>query len=144
MEYIIGVVLASLTASAANLLSRDGRKIFYPCVLTVVGVGYIGFTLLISHKFEFGWEVILAVLFTLLAVSGYYRSLWLIVIGLMLHGVYDLVHIDFFQVGAIQDEGNPLWWTAFCYAYDMTLALWLVWYLKRSNGSVVNEDVKLT
>ncbi len=126
MEYIFGIVLASLTASAANLLSQQGRKLFYPMVLVAVGVGYIVFTLVINQKVEYGWELILAFLFTLLAVFCYYRSLWLIVVGLMLHGLYELVHIDFFNL-----EVNPLWWPAFSYAYDMTLALWLVWYLKR-------------
>jgi hypothetical protein len=144
MEYIFGIVLASLTASAANLLSHNGQKIFYPCALIVVGVGYIGLTLFINHTFEFGWEVILALLFTALAVFGYYRSLWLIVVGLMLHGVYDLAHIDFLQLVVSQSDGSPQWWPAFSYAYDMTLALWLVWYLKRVESWLKIENEKLT
>jgi hypothetical protein len=58
--------------------------------------------------------------FLLLTVVGFKRSSWLVVAALAGHGVFDFVHHFF-----IENPGVPHWWSGFCLAMDVTLAVWL-------------------
>jgi hypothetical protein len=63
--------------------------------------------------------------FLVMAVVGFRRSLWIVVVALAGHGLLDLTH------GAILDNpGVPAWWPAWCLAYDVTAAAYLVWLLR--------------
>jgi len=55
---------------------------------------------------------------------GFRLSLWVVVIALGAHGVFDLAHGM-----AISNPGVPSWWPAFCLAYDATAAGYLAWRL---------------
>lgn len=126
MEYIFGVVLASLTASIANLFRFENRRVFYSIVLVVIAACYAVFALYAGYRSEFITETLVGLVFFVLAIVGYCWNIWLIVIGLLAHGIYDVVHRDLLPY-----DGIPRWWPAFCYAYDLTVAMWLVWYVKR-------------
>jgi len=128
MEYILGIVLASLTASIANLFRFENRQLFYSIVLMVIAVCYAAFALYAGHRSEFITETLVGLVFFVLAVAGYCRNIWLIVIGLLAHGIYDVIHQDLLPY-----DGIPKWWQAFGYAYDLTVAIWLVWYVKWRN-----------
>ncbi|MDB5931384.1 MAG: hypothetical protein JWR60_3091, partial [Polaromonas sp.] len=53
--------------------------------------------------------------FFAVAIVGFKRNAWLIVVGLIGHAVFDFVH------GHIVDNaGVPAWWPGFCLAYDVT------------------------
>lgn len=135
MEYIFGIVLASLTASIANLFRFENRQLFYSVVLMVIAACYAVFALYIGHRSELIMETSVGLAFFVLAVMGYYRNMWLIVIGLLAHSIYDLIHQYFLPY-----DGNPKWWPAFCYAYDLTVAMWLVLYVKRRNQVPAIDD----
>jgi hypothetical protein len=60
-----------------------------------------------------------------IAVAGFKRSLWIVVVALAGHGTLDLIH------GAlISNPGVPSWWPAFCLTYDISAAAYLTWLLK--------------
>ena len=63
--------------------------------------------------------------FLAVAVSGFRSSLWVVVVALAVHGILDLAHDS-----VISNQGVPLWWPAFCLAYDLTAAAYLAWLLK--------------
>jgi hypothetical protein len=64
-------------------------------------------------------EIVAASLFTLLAVIGLMRNLW-IAAELVSHGAFDFVHHVL-----ISNQGVPLWWPGFCLAFDVILGGWL-------------------
>ena len=62
--------------------------------------------------------------FLVAAVVGFRSSLWVVVVALGAHGVFDLVHGT-----VISNPGIPSWWPAFCLTYDATAAGYLGWLL---------------
>ena len=72
-------------------------------------------------------ESIAILVFLTLSVAGFKRSLWLVVGALAAHGLYDFVHDQL-----IANSGVPLWWPAFCLAYDLVAAAFLAWLLWHS------------
>jgi len=65
-------------------------------------------------------------LFAIAAVVGFKSSTWIVVAALATHGVFDFLH------GAvIENSGVPLWWPAFCLAYDVGAAGSFAWLLQR-------------
>jgi len=74
-------------------------------------------------------ECAVGVAFVIAAVLGFKTSLWIVVVALAGHGVFDLGH------GAvIANPGVPVWWPRFCSAYDVAAAGFLAWLL--SSGRV--------
>lgn len=70
-------------------------------------------------------ELLFCAVFLAAAVIGFRRSLWLVVVALAVHGIFDLIH------GAvISNPGVPNWWPEFCLTYDVTAAVYLAWLLK--------------
>jgi hypothetical protein len=53
--------------------------------------------------------------FAALAVAGFKRKLWIVAAALAGHGVFDAVHGTL-----LTNPGVPVWWPAFCLAYDVT------------------------
>ena len=51
-------------------------------------------------------------------VSGH--RFWVVVVALAVHGILDLAHDR-----VISNPGVPIWWPAFCLAYDLTAAAYL-------------------
>jgi hypothetical protein len=70
-------------------------------------------------------ESLVGAVFVAAAVSGFKSSLWVVVLALAAHGVFDLIHGR-----VISNPGVPAWWPAFCLAYDVTAAAYLAWLLK--------------
>jgi hypothetical protein len=58
-------------------------------------------------------------------VFGFRSSLWVVVAALAAHGIFDFVHD-----AAISNPGVPGWWPEFCFAYDVTAAVYLAWLLR--------------
>jgi hypothetical protein len=63
--------------------------------------------------------------FLVAAVIGFRSSLWLVVIALAAHGIFDFVHGRL-----ISNPGVPTWWPEFCGTYDVTAAAYLAWLLR--------------
>jgi hypothetical protein len=70
--------------------------------------------------------------FAITAVAGFKVSVWIVVGALAGHGVFDALH------GKVLDNaGVPVWWPAFCLAYDLGAAAILAWLVK--HGLTTNE-----
>ena len=127
MPYLIGVVLALSVAIFARLVGLDRDRAFYPAVLIVIASYYGLFAVMGGSMRSLGIESIVIAVFMLLAVLGFKRSAWLLVVGLAAHGVF-----DFFHGELITNPGVPAWWPSFCLAYDVTAAAFLAWLLLRT------------
>jgi hypothetical protein len=64
--------------------------------------------------------------FAIAAVVGFKSSEWIVVGALAGHGVFDFLHGEI-----LNNSGVPVWWPAFCLAYDLGAAASLAWLIKR-------------
>jgi hypothetical protein len=124
MALLIGALLA-LAVAAFAVLSGFGRsRSFYPTVLVVVGGFYVLFALIAGRPL--GPELVAFAVFAGLAVLGFRLSPWIVVLGLVGHGLFDLL-----RGGFLPDAGAPPWWPMFCGAYDVVAGLVLALLLWR-------------
>jgi hypothetical protein len=132
MEYLFGVILSLAVAGAATIIGFDRERAFYPTVLIVIASYYVLFALMGGSGRILMVESIVASGFLLAAVIGFKRNLWLVVIALGGHGVFDFVHRWF-----IENPGAPDWWPGFCLTFDVIVGAYLAMLLMtRANFSL--------
>lgn len=126
MPYAIGIVLALAVSAYATALRLDRDRAFYPTVLVVIASYYVLFAAMGGSGRAVIIESLVMGVFVVAASLGFRRSLWLVVAALAGHGV-----LDFFHARVIANPGVPVWWPAFCLAYDVAAAGYLAWRLTR-------------
>jgi len=124
---VVGVVLALAVALFARVVGLDRDRAFYPTVLVIIASLYDLFAVLGGSSQALRAELMGTAVFLLAVVIGFRRNLWVIVAGLVAHGLFDFVHAR-----VIDDPGVPPWWPAFCGAYDVTAGVVLAWMLARN------------
>lgn len=120
MQYVIGVVLAIGVCVFARVSGFDRDRAFYPTVLIVVASYYILFAAMGSYGPVIAVETVAACGFAAMAVVGFRKSAWVVVAGLVGHGVF-----DFFHHFLVQNSGVPEWWPGFCLAFDALAGIFL-------------------
>jgi hypothetical protein len=113
MEYVIGLTLAVAVALFAIVVGLAREWSFYAMVLIVTGSYYVLFAVMDASRRTLVAEMVVAGIFLLFAVLGFKGNLWLVVVGMIGHGVFDFVHHFF-----IDNPGVPRWWPGFCLAFD--------------------------
>jgi hypothetical protein len=122
---VIGALLAFAVGLFANGLGLDRDRAFYPVVTIVIASYYALFAVMGDSTHALVLESLAGAVFLAVAASGFRSSLWLVVVALAVHGIFDLSH------GAlISNPGVPRWWPEFCLTYDVTAAAYLAWLLK--------------
>ena len=134
MPYLIGVVLALAVCGAGTIVGFDRDRAFYPIVTIVIASYYGLFAVMGGSTRALMHESLVITIFFVIAVVGFKRSLWLVVIALGAHGVFDFVH-----GGVITDPGVPTWWPPFCLAYDVVTAAYLAALLVTASVPVRRE-----
>jgi hypothetical protein len=129
MEYLIGVVLALVVCAFAMLAGFDRDRVFYPTLLTPIATYYVLFAVMGSSTPALIIESLVAGAFLMLALAGFKRNLWVIVVALAGHGVFDFFHHMF-----IQNPGVPVWWPGFCGSFDILAGGFLAMLLMRRSG----------
>ena len=129
MPYVVGIVLSLSVAVFARRVGFDRDRAFYPTVLIVIASTYILFAAMSGSVRTVLLESTVMTAFTVAAVAGYKSSAWIVVAGLAGHGVFDALHGY-----VLENAGVPLWWPAFCLAYDLGAAAGLAWILTRRPG----------
>jgi hypothetical protein len=129
MEYLIGVGLAVVVCAFATLTGFDRDRVFYPTLVIVIATYYILFAVMGSSTPALALESLVASAFLALAVAGFKTNLWLIVVALAGHGVFDFFHHVF-----IQNPGVPVWWSGFCLSFDVLAGGFLGMLLMRRSG----------
>jgi hypothetical protein len=133
MEYLVGVGVAGLVCVFAMLSGFDRDRAFYATLVVVVAHYYILFAVLGRSQSALFAESVAAILFVAIAVIGFKRNSWLLVAGLVGHGVF-----DFFHHHLIQNPGVPSYWPGFCLSFDILaggiLAMLLIRRAHRAAG----------
>ena len=129
MEAVIGIVLAIAVGLLLSWVGMDRERGLYPTLMIVIASYYVLFAVLGKSPGSQLVESSIFLLFLASAILGFRSSLWLVVLALAGHGVFDLVHGQL-----VDNPGVPGWWPAFCAAYDIAAAGYLGWLL--SSGRV--------
>ncbi len=121
----VGALLALAVGALGVASGLDRDRAFYPTATIVVASYYCLFAVMGAPAPTLVVETLIAAAFAGAAVAGFRSSLWLVVIALAAHGLFDLVH------GAlVANPGVPAFWPAFCLAYDVVAAAFLASRLK--------------
>jgi hypothetical protein len=122
---LVGALIAFAVGLVATGLGLDRDRAFYPVVMIVIASYYALFAVIGAFKHTLVLESLAGAVFFAVAVSGFRWSLWVVLVALAAHGIFDLTH-DTFRANA----GVPVWWPEFCVTYDLTAAAYLAWLLK--------------
>lgn len=120
MAYVVGVVLAAVLCAFGTIIGLDRERGFYPTQMIVIALLYGLFAAMSGSTGVLMMESIGIILFILAAVIGFKTNLWIVALALAAHGVYDFLHPLLFD-----NPGAPLWWPAFCGAYDVVAGIYL-------------------
>jgi len=126
LAYLIGAILAVVVGGTASLVRLDRDRAFYPTVLIVIASYYALFAVMGGTGRVLAIEVTVITGFLAASAVGFTRSLWVVVAGLVAHGVFDALHDQL-----ITNPGVPLWWPQFCLTYDVVAAGYLASLLLR-------------
>src|SRR5262249_24331467 len=66
-------------------------------------------------------EVVVGLMFSVFAVLGFKKNMWLAVVAIAGHGVFDF----FVHPSLVTNPGMPVWWPGFCGTIDIVLGGWL-------------------
>ena len=125
MALLVGALLAFAVGLFATAVGLDRDRAFYPTVTIVIAFLYALFAVMGASTNALVLESAVGAVFLAGAVAGFRSSLWVVVLALAAHGVFDLAHSR-----VISNPGVPAWWPAFCLTYDVTAAAYLAWLLK--------------
>jgi hypothetical protein len=136
MEYFIGAILAVSVAGFAAVTGFGRSRAFYPTMLIVVGSYYVLFATMGAPTRVLWIEIAFAAFFSLVAVAGFKRNLWLVAAMLFGHGVF-----DFFHHSIVANPGVPHWWPGFCLTFDAVAGAWLALLLRMNRGAPHSSDL---
>ena len=125
MAILVGAILAFGVGLFATATGLDRDRAFYPTVMIVIAVLYALFAVLGGSTNALVMETLAGAVFVAAAVAGFRSSLWIVVVALAAHGVFDFVHSR-----VISNPGVPAFWPAFCGTYDVVAAAYLAALLK--------------
>jgi hypothetical protein len=134
MPYVVGIVLSVGVAVLARSVGFDRDRAFYPTVLIVIASYYVLFAAMSGSVETILLESVVMTGFAIVAVLGFKSSAWIVVGGLAGHGVLDAIHGK-----VLENSGVPVWWPAFCLAYDLGAAASLALLVKRG---LITTDAK--
>jgi hypothetical protein len=127
MAVLIGAVLAlGVGGVLGTAVGLDRDRAFYTTIAAVVASYYVLFASMAGSTHALLIETGVAMVFLIVALTGFRRSLWLVAAALAGHGAFDAVHGRL-----IANPGVPAWWPAFCASYDVVAAGYLAFLLVR-------------
>ena len=135
MPYVVGIVLSIGVAFLARLVGFDRDRAFYPTVLIVIASYYVLFAAMGDSVETVLLESVVTIGFAIAAVAGFKSSAWIVVGALAGHGVFDALHSE-----VLENAGVPVWWPAFCLAYDLGAAASLAWLV--THGLPANDATR--
>jgi hypothetical protein len=127
MAYLVGAVLALVVSGGLGTgVGLDRDRAFYPTVMGVIASYYALFAVMGGSTHALLVDTAVGIVFLAVAMVGFRFSLWLVVAALAGHGILDALHGR-----VIANPGVPVWWPAWCLAYDVVAAGYLAVLLLR-------------
>jgi hypothetical protein len=127
IETISGIITAVVIIFLSQLLSEYfTSKLFAATVLVAIAFIYAGFSL---KENAVGFTILecgTALIFYFLAITGYTRNKSLIAYGIILHGVWDIIHHN----GWVVKTDIPGYWPSFCLIVDLIDGVYFLFVFK--------------
>ena len=122
MEYLVAVILGLVVAGFAATTGFDRDRAFYPTVLIVVASYYPLFAVMGASRYStLEIEIAVGLAFSVLALLGFKKSMWLAAAAIAGHGFFDF----FVHPALVTNPGMPVWWPGFCGTIDIVIGGWL-------------------
>lgn len=123
-DFLIGILVTIVIILFLEIFRQFDKKIIATLTLTGIAFIYIGFVW--RDIFELFVVSISVLVFMLFSYYGYTRSYIFIILGLILHGLWDLVFPNF-------SNSIPKGYDIFCLTVDFLLAAYFYIRLKSDN-----------
>ncbi len=120
LPFGLGIILTTGLLFVSTMVGLHRDRGVYPITLIAIALFYVVFAFEHGGVWEIAFNSVVACLFLLFAIGGYVRSLWIVAIGLILHGLFDVVY------AASASNPAPDWWAPLCLTVDLLLGLFLV------------------
>lgn len=123
LELFWGLITALALILIASFLQRYfPMKLLAATILVAIAFIYVGFALKEDSTSDIVIEVIAALIFYFIAVIGYVKNSTLLAVGLLLHGIWDIVHHFISGLTA-----NPDYWPVYCLTIDV---IWSIYFYR--------------
>ncbi|HVT94320.1 MAG TPA: hypothetical protein VHD76_15850 [Bryobacteraceae bacterium] len=137
MEYLVAVILGLVVVGFAATSGFDRDRAFYPTVLIVIASYYSLFAVMSAPRYStLGFEIAVGLVFSVLAVLGFKKSMWLAAAGIAGHGFFDF----FVHHALVTNSGMPVWWPGFCGTIDILIGGWLAFRLWKAPESAAQTN----
>jgi len=140
---MIEVISAIVTSVIFILFMPLLKKYFSPqliaaTILCSIAFIYVGYALKENPVNAIILEVTVALIFYFIAVTGYVKNLNLIAYGIMLHGVWDILHHN----GILISTNIPVYWPTFCSIIDLIWGIYFLIIFKKQKSALA-PDLKI-
>ena len=125
IPFLIGLCLTLALIVISSAIGLDREKGVYPATLIAIALFYVVFAVEHGDTSQIISNIIVTSLFMGLAIIGYVKGLWLIALGLILHGLFDVAYL---VLGA---SPAPEWWGPLCLAVDIVLGAFLIFLITK-------------
>jgi len=116
IETISGAIVGVLIIFISQALSKHfTSKLVAVTILVAIAFIYVGFSLKDNPVELIILEVLVALILYFMAIVGYKRNNSLIAIGIILHGIWDIIHHNAFLI----NTDVPAYWPSFCMTIDI-------------------------
>ena len=116
IQLLSAIITASIVIIFTVLLSKHfSAKLVAATILCSIAFIYVGFSLKGNTIGLVVLEVLIAVVFYLIAVIGYSKNNDLIAYGIVLHGIGDILH----QNASLVKTDIPDYWPLYCLITDI-------------------------
>src|SRR5262245_25102010 len=118
MEYLVAVILGLIVVGFAAVSGFDRDRAFYPTVLIVIASYCSLFAVMGASRYStLVIEIGMGLVFSVIAVLGFKKSMWLAAAGIAGHGFFDF----FIHDAVVTNPGMPVWWPGFCGTIDIVI-----------------------
>jgi hypothetical protein len=131
---MIQVLSATATAvviiiSSVLFTKHFSAKLMAATILCSIAFIYVGFSLLNNTVNSIVLEVSVAVVFYFISIIGYSKNSFLLAYGIVLHGIWDLLHHN----GLLIKTDIPHYWPIYCFVVDFILGAYFFFVFKRTS-----------
>ena len=122
IEAIFGTITAIIIIILSRALSAFfSTRLIASTILVAIAFIYVGFSLQTHLISSIVLETSVALFFYFLALTGCMKNSLLIAYGIMLHGVWDVLHHQGLVATSI-----PEYWPSFCFVVDVVIGLYFL------------------
>ena|SRR5687767_590705 len=137
LPLLIGISTGILTILLVGLLRIVNKRIMYGLILSGIGFLYVGYTWMDLNQLII--NIIQAIVFVLFAYYGIIKSIYILVAGYFLHGLWDLGYTYF-----TASQSLPPHYDIFCLTVDFIIGAYILIFRKQFILSPRNESIRVT